>query len=450
MSTNNIIWMGDIRPKMTEQDIINCFLNFNIQPQSVKLIKDRKTNENKNFCFLYFKTLKEANSAIFKLNGKKIPGTKRVFRLNWASCRSSYNKSAYVGNLSPNVDDIKLFNLFKKRYPTVHHASVVTENGVSKGYGFVLFNGKEEYEKCLKEMNGINFYGKNLKVREQKKKIDKNKINENIIDNNEEDESSSSFNESEKNYDYMQYDKNIYYNNNISNNINNNVNNINNFINNECINNHLFNSVNYNNIQNNQIMNNNIINVDKNININDFENSQINNINNINSLGINNEKMIHFTDINNINDINCNYNNNKIVFNYNIAKDNICFSPVNNNINNTIGIGNKFTKKSNFSNNSIVSLNSINSELMSNYSTAEKINNQIKPKKYVLEILNPLDENALIQKMQEGLTKIYNYYKENPFHGDKKINCKFYIFNLIFLLYSIKYVSLLFNCSAFK
>ena len=425
MSTDNIIWMGDIKPKMTEQDIINCFLNFNIQPQSVKLIKDKKTNENKNFCFLYFNTLKEANSAIFKLNGKKIPGSKNVFRLNWASCRSSFNTSVYVGNLNQNVDDIKLFKLFKKRYPTVHHASVVTENGVSKGYGFVLFNGNEEYVKCLKEMNGIYFYGNYIKVREQKRKIDKNKINENSIDKNEEDESSSSFNESEKNNDYMKYDTNSYGNNNISNNINNNINNINNYRSNECINNHLFNSVNYNNKQNNQIINDNIINVENNINY--FTNNQINNINNINNIGINNNKIIHFTNINNINDININNINNKILFNYNIDKDNICFSPLNNNINNDIR--KNLTKKSNFSNNSIISLNSTNSELMSNYSTAEKINNQMKPKKYDLEILKPLDENTLIQKIQEGIKKIYNFYKENPFHGDKKINCKFYISN---------------------
>lgn len=413
MSTNNIIWMGDIQPKMTEQDIINCFLNFNIRPQSVKLIKDKKTNENKNFCFLYFKTLKEANSAIFKLNGKKIPGSKNVFRLNWASCRSSYNKSAYVGNLNPKVDDIKLFNLFKKRYPTVHHASVVTENGVSKGYGFVLFNGKEEYEMCLKEMNGINFYGNNIKVREQKKKLDKNKIQGNIIEYNEEDESSSSFNESDKNYDSIQYDNNIYNSNNISN--INSVNNINNCINNKCVNTPLFHSTNLRKIQNNQIINkNSIINFDT--NINDISNNQINNITN---LGINNEKIVHFTNINNIN------NMNNIIFNYNIGKDNILYSPINNNINNDIG--EIFHKKSNFSNNSIVSLNSINSELMSNYSTAEKTNNQIKPKKYDLEILKPLDEDVLIQKIQEGIKKIYNYYKENPFYGDKKVNCKLYI-----------------------
>ena len=421
MSTNNIIWMGDIQPKMTEQDIINCFLNFNIQPQSVKLIKDKKTNENKNFCFLYFKTLKEANSAIFKLNGKKIPGSNNVFRLNWASCRSSYNKSAYVGNLNPKVDDIKLFNLFKKRYPTVHHASVVTDNGVSKGYGFVLFNGKEEYEKCLKEMNGINFYGNNIKVREQKKKLDKNKIKQDFLDYNEEDESSSSFNESEKNYGNIQYNKNIYINN--INNVGsrNNINNINNCINNECINNPLFHSVNLRNMQNKQIITkNNIINYCN--NINDMSNNQINHINN---LGINYEKSAHLLNINNFNDMNKNISNNKIVFNYNIDKDNIIYSPINNNINNNIE--KIFHKKSNFSNNSIDSLNSINSELMSNYSTAEKANNQIKRKKYVLEILNPLDENVLIQKIQEGIKKIYNYYKENPFHRDKKVNCKLYI-----------------------
>ena len=423
MSTNNIIWMGDIQPKMTEQDIINYFQKFNFHPQSVKLIKDKKANENKNFCFLYFKTLKEANSAIFKLNGKKIPGSKNVFRLNWASCRSSFNKSAYVGNLNPKVDDIKLFNLFKKRYTTVHHASVITENGVSKGYGFVLFNGKEEYEKCLKEMNGINFYGNYIKVKEQKRKIDKNKINENFIENNNDDyESSSSFNDSEKSNDYIKYRKHIY-DNNINNDFNNS--NINNYVNNECINNHLFNSVNYNNMQNNQIINNKIINVDKNINV--ISNNQFKNINN---LGIKKEKNNQITYINNINEITCN-NNNKIIFSYNLAKDNILYSPINNNINNDFG--KNFTRKSNISNNSLVSLNSINSQLMSNYRTVEIINNQIKPKKYVLEILKPLDENALITKIQEGIRKIYNYYKKNPFYGDKKIICKFYIFKLIFL-----------------
>ena len=142
MSINSIIWMGDIEPTMKEDDIMNFFKEFNIKPQSIKFIKDKITNKNKNYCFLYFQTIKEANTVLFNLNGKKIPGTPYTFRLNWANGRSSINKSAYVGNLNPKVDDIKLYNLFKAKYPTVQHASVVTENGKSKGYGFVLFNGK--------------------------------------------------------------------------------------------------------------------------------------------------------------------------------------------------------------------------------------------------------------------------------------------------------------------
>lgn len=402
MSTNSTIWMGDIEPKMTEQDIMNCFLKFNIHPQNVKLIKDKKTNENKNYCFIYFKTIKEANSVLFKLNKKKIPGSSLVFRLNWANNRSIFNKSAYVGNLNPKVDDLKLYNLFKKKYPSVHHASVITENGVSKGYGFVLFNGKEEYEMSLKEMNGISFYGNIIKVKEQKKKNEKSQKDDNNNIDNEDDSISSSISDSEKDKDtQMQLGKNNCYGNNI-----NSINNINNDTDS------ILQSVPLRNINNNQIYNN-LISIDNNI-----ANSKINNI------GINNIKNIPLSNINNFNI------NNNLLFNYNIvAPEKFLYSPINKNINNDTG--NIVSKKSNFSNNSIVSLNSFSSEQMSNYSTAEKLSTQIKPKKDILEILNPIDDNTLIKKIQESIKKIYNYYQANPFHGDRKINCKFYIYFII-------------------
>ena len=283
MSITSTIWMGEIGPRMTEKDIINCFLRFNIKPQTVKLIKDKKTNMNKNYCFVNFGTIEEANSVLFKLNGKKIPGYPNIFRLNWANCGSSFNKSAYIGNLSPDVDDIKLYNLFKLRYPTVHHASVITNNGVSKGYGFVLFNGKEEYEKCLKEMNGIKFYGKILKVREQKEKknIKKNVYNE---------ESLFFINDLEQNNGGQFGNRE---NNNIINNINN-------------INNSKINLVPILN-ENNNIVNNEIImNIDN--NTNNITNSKI-------SKGINNINNIPISNINNIN------KSNKILFNCNLATD---------------------------------------------------------------------------------------------------------------------------------
>ena len=411
MSTNSIIWMGDIEPNMTEQELMDYYLQFNVHPQSIKLMKDKSTNENKNYCFVYFKTVKEANSVLFKLNGKKVPGSSFVFRLNWANIRSIFNKSAYVGNLNPKVDDLKLYNLFKKRYPSVQHASVITENGVSKGYGFVLFNGEEEYERSLKEMNGINFYGNIIKVREQRKKIDKSKKFGNSDIENKEGTSSSSFSDSEKSIPDIQTqfgEKNCIDNINTINNVYNIYNIYNDF------NNSIINTVPIRNMNNNQIINdNNNISIDT--NINNIANNKINN------KGIYTMQYFPLKDINNF------HNNNKILYNCNIApSEKILYSPINNNINNDIR--NIVPNKPNLSNNSIVSLNSYNGKPLSNYSTAEKADSRIKIKKEIPEILKPIDENTLKKKIQEGIKKIFIHYKENPFYGDKKVHCKsFYI-----------------------
>ena len=45
MSSDNNIWMGDIKPWMTESFIISSFNHYNIFPVNVKLIHDRNTNE---------------------------------------------------------------------------------------------------------------------------------------------------------------------------------------------------------------------------------------------------------------------------------------------------------------------------------------------------------------------------------------------------------------------
>ena len=147
MSTDNNIWMGDIKPWMDESFILKAFNYYNIYPLNVKLIHDKITNELKNFCFINFESIEEANKCILMLNGKQIPNTSIKFKLNWANYFSSYNKSVYVGNLSPDVDDISLYNLFKERYSSVLHASVITDKGKSKGFGFILFRGEKEYER---------------------------------------------------------------------------------------------------------------------------------------------------------------------------------------------------------------------------------------------------------------------------------------------------------------
>ena len=176
MNLENTLWMGGIIPGMTEIHILNSFRFYNIFPTGIKLIKDKQKNKNKSYCFISFKSFQEANNVLQYLNGKKIPNSEINFNLNWADYQGA--KTAYIGNLNISVTKEDLFSFFKMRYKSVQNARVIYgDNGISKGFGFVVFKNEDDYLKCLKEMNGVYFFGNIIKVREQIRKEDNRKRN---------------------------------------------------------------------------------------------------------------------------------------------------------------------------------------------------------------------------------------------------------------------------------
>jgi len=168
MNSEGTLWMGDIEPWMNESFIIDSFKDYGFKPKNVKLIIDKRFNKFKNFCFVSFNNLKEANDALFNLNAKKIPKTNMFFKLNLTKNNSDNYKNIYVGNLSPKINDIELYNYFKSKYPSVYYASIIADKGISRGYGFVHFSKEEEYQQCLKEMDGTLFHNKVIRVKEKK------------------------------------------------------------------------------------------------------------------------------------------------------------------------------------------------------------------------------------------------------------------------------------------
>ena len=183
MSIESKLWMGNVEPSMSEETIMKYFNENNFYPESIHMIKDKKLNCLCDYCFVQFSNMNEANDALVRLNGKRIPNTNTTFNLKWANPKS-YNINIHVYNLSPEIDNIELFNLFIEKYPSVHHVSIITKNSISKGYGFINFLDKKDYEKCLKEMDGYIFHNKPLKVKEMI--IKKNKINNYKKKNSEE------------------------------------------------------------------------------------------------------------------------------------------------------------------------------------------------------------------------------------------------------------------------
>lgn len=366
MNLENTLWMGGILPGMTEINILNSFRFYNIFPTGIKLIKDKQKNKNKSYCFISFKSFQEANNVLQYLNGKRIPNSEINFNLNWADYQGA--KTAYVGNLNLNVTKEDLFSFFKMRYKSVQNARVIYgDNGISKGFGFVVFKNEDEYLKCLKEMNGIYFYGNFIKVREQIKKEDNRKRN--------------NLNNDKNSNDNVLIKKNTI-----------NINDIiiqNNIINNNNIINYNQNNMNINNIENNNIK----INGFNSIN-NRYENNNI--ITKIQSdkININNSESLSKI----IEDNKSNFKSNQIIDDF-INKINSSSIFLNINKNNKISKMDENSNKQQINNNKQNILNE------------KMIKKENKKRELKLEILEKIDEITLNKKIHESILKTLSYQK---------------------------------------
>ena len=437
MNEENSLWMGDISPDIDESKILQSFQYFNIIPINIKLIKDKKTNTNRNYCFVSFKNLEDTNKALNQLNGKTLPNTKITFKLKKAFYHSPINRTIYVGNLDKSISNELLLKFFQIHYNSASKATIIKEKGISKGYGFVVFKKENDYKKSLIEMDGALLEGKKIIVKEQKRK-DENEMsyNNNIINkisyNNINNYSINS-------NDYHIYD-NIFVNNNINkdslidyklrnnNAINDysllkNLNIINN--NNELLKNEYQNNNNINNLINNGIININKNIINQNNNIINFINFEKNNtfyekdISNKNYI-YNNVSMNR--DINKILLLkNSNINNSTNSLNnqfYNKIDNNILY----NNANNSININNN---QNTIKNNKI---NNIKKEYNMSRRNDKIINSKANLKKYnKLEILENFDEKTLIKKINDSINSTFYHYKKlNLSNGSNNIKSKYF------------------------
>ena len=420
MNLDNTLWMGGILPGMTESQIMDSFKFFNVFPINIKFIRDKKKNKNKSFCFVTFKSFEDANNVLHYLNGKKIPNTEIIFRLNWADYQGS-NKTVYVGGLHPNVTKDDLISFFRLQYKSVYNARIILdENGMSRGFGFVVFKSEEDYYKCLKEMNGVYFYGNFIKVNEQIKKEDENtnkKMKGNIMNN------------------LRNVNNNIYIKNNnmininnitnindimIQNNIINNTNNINYYNQNECV---INGNDNFRNINNNKMMEYNPI---DNIQIHNlYSNNNIMNFGNSCDTNFNNgKKNINSFDFKRIQDKIINKNNSSYIF-YDMKnnKQNTTAK----NIENVSLINETKNNKNNIIQPNIQN-NLINKE--SDKKTILKKENKER-RKIKLEVLEKIDEVTLYRKIHESILRTFSYTKMLLSKNGINFKCKF-IYNNIY------------------
>ncbi|OBA19008.1 hypothetical protein METBIDRAFT_47602 [Metschnikowia bicuspidata var. bicuspidata NRRL YB-4993] len=169
------LWMGDLDPRWTENDIMGIWTEVGEAPSSVKIMRDKQGKPQ--YSFVTFENLEAVASALQK-NRSQVPGSPRFFKLNWASgsshgdLRAPPNRaknsldvgrghsdySLFVGDLATEVTEPELFARFSQDYPgEVKQVKIMLDpnTGASKGFGFVRFLSVDAQQKALKTMNGV-------------------------------------------------------------------------------------------------------------------------------------------------------------------------------------------------------------------------------------------------------------------------------------------------------
>jgi len=172
MSREGALWIGGLESYMDE-DFIQKALHMmgEVNILSIKVIKNKFTGGAAGYGFINFISDQVALTCMHKLNGKIMPNTNPPvrFKLNHNSNRllpGEKNHSVWVGDLTPEVDDLQLYRFFSARFQSIVSAKVVLDDsGFSKGFGFIRFGNEQEQQTAMTSMMGVSgLGGKPIKV----------------------------------------------------------------------------------------------------------------------------------------------------------------------------------------------------------------------------------------------------------------------------------------------
>uniref|UniRef100_A0A2P2HWE3 Polyadenylate-binding protein n=1 Tax=Hirondellea gigas TaxID=1518452 RepID=A0A2P2HWE3_9CRUS len=177
MYTN--VYLKNFGEDINDEKLFDMFSEFGkITSHKVVVGEDGKP---KGFGFVAFEDPDDAETAVNAFNGKEINGRniyvgraqkkgerqaelkKKFDAMKMERISRTHGVNLYIKNLDDCIDDERLRKEFTP-YGTITSAKVMTEDGRSKGFGFVCFNLPEEATRAVTEMNGRILVAKPLYV----------------------------------------------------------------------------------------------------------------------------------------------------------------------------------------------------------------------------------------------------------------------------------------------
>lgn len=173
------VYVKNFGDNWTDEKLNDMFTQYG-KIISAKVMTD-EGGKSKGFGFISFEEHESAQKAVDDMDGKEVEG-KEIFvgraqkkAERQAELRDKFERmkldrinryqgvNLYVKNLDDNIDDERLRKEFSQ-FGTITSARVMTENGRSRGFGFVCFSSPEEATKAVTEMNGRVVVAKPLYV----------------------------------------------------------------------------------------------------------------------------------------------------------------------------------------------------------------------------------------------------------------------------------------------
>lgn len=177
MYTN--VYLKNFGDDINDEKLFDMFSQFGkITSHKVVVGDDGKP---KGFGFVAFEDPESAEAAVNNYNGQDMNGKtlyvgraqkkgerqaelkKKFDLMKMERISRTHGVNLYIKNLDDCIDDERLRKEFQP-YGTITSAKVMTEEGRSKGFGFVCFNLPEEATRAVTEMNGRILVAKPLYV----------------------------------------------------------------------------------------------------------------------------------------------------------------------------------------------------------------------------------------------------------------------------------------------
>ncbi|XP_051152331.1 polyadenylate-binding protein 7 [Andrographis paniculata] len=168
------LYVGDLAMDVTDDVLYEAFSEFK-SLASVRVCQDSSTGRSLGYGYVNFVSPDDATRAIEEKNHSKL--NDRLIRVMWShrdpDARNSGIGNVFVKNLDESIDSAKLQDMFQKFGKILSCKVVSSDNGKSKGYGFIQFESEASAEAAIEKLNGLMVGGKQMYVGKFLKKSDR-------------------------------------------------------------------------------------------------------------------------------------------------------------------------------------------------------------------------------------------------------------------------------------